>query len=284
MTIAVVTPPPLVRKPARTRAEELHRQLADEIVRGVLPPGSPLDETDVAQRFGVSRTPVREAIRQLAASGLVETRAHRGAVVALPSPERLVDMFRAMAELEALCAGLAAISMTAIERRALEAMHQELEQLVHRSDSQRYTALNEAFHHAIYASRQDAQAVVHVHSPHATARACLRRPLPAFHYMVAVAGGPDIRCAPYATFGSQALAQAATAALDGRLACLLANHGMITLGRDIGSAIDLAVEVEDLARQYLLALTIGEPVILPAAEMQIVLEKFKTYGAHHGDE
>lgn len=140
------------------------------------------------------------------------------------------------------------------------------------------------FHHAIYASRPDAQAVVHVHSAYATALACLRRPLPAFHYMVAVAGGPDIRCAPYATFGSEALAQAATAALEGRLACLLANHGMITLGRDVGSAIDLAVEVEELARQYLLALTIGEPVILPAAEMQVVLEKFKTYGAHHGDE
>ena len=140
------------------------------------------------------------------------------------------------------------------------------------------------FHHAIYASRPDAQAVVHVHSAHATALACLRRPLPAFHYMVAVAGGPDIRCAPYATFGSRALAQAATAALDGRLACLLANHGMITLGADVGSAIDLALEVEDLARQYLLALSIAEPVILPAAEMQIVLQKFKTYGAHHGDE
>ncbi len=151
MTIDVVSPPPPVRQPARTRAEELHRKLADEIVRGVLPPGSPLDETEVAQRFGVSRTPVREAIRQLAASGLVETRAHRGAVVALPSPERLVDMFRAMAELEALCAGLAAISMTASERRALETMHQELEHLVHRGDPQRYTTLNEAFHQAIYA-------------------------------------------------------------------------------------------------------------------------------------
>jgi ribulose-5-phosphate 4-epimerase/fuculose-1-phosphate aldolase len=140
------------------------------------------------------------------------------------------------------------------------------------------------FHHAIYASRPDALAVVHVHSPHATALACLRRPLPAFHYMVAVAGGPDIRCAPYATFGSQALARAAIAALDGRFACLLANHGMITLGRDVSGAIDLAIEVEELARQYLLALTVGEPVILPTAEMQTVVEKFKTYGAHHGDE
>jgi len=140
------------------------------------------------------------------------------------------------------------------------------------------------FHHAIYASRPDTRAVVHVHSAHATALACLRRSLPAFHYMVAVAGGPDIRCAPYATFGSEALAEAAMTALDGRVACLLANHGMITLGTDVGVAIDLAIEVEDLARQYLLALTVGEPVILSSAEMQIVLEKFKTYGAHHGDD
>src|SRR5207302_2156214 len=91
-----------------TRAEELRLQLADEIVRGALPPGAPLDETDIARRFSVSRTPVREALRQLAASGLIETRAHRGAVVAQPSIERLKSMFEAMAELEALCAGLAA--------------------------------------------------------------------------------------------------------------------------------------------------------------------------------
>jgi DNA-binding GntR family transcriptional regulator len=91
-----------------TRAEELRLQLADEIVRGTLAPGSALDETDIARRFSVSRTPVREALRQLAASGLVEARAHRGAVVAQPSIERLSGMFEAMAELEALCAGLSA--------------------------------------------------------------------------------------------------------------------------------------------------------------------------------
>ena len=96
-----------------TRAEELRLQLADEIVRGALPPGAALDETDLARRFNVSRTPVREAMRQLAASGLVDARAHRGAVVARPSLERLTGMFEAMAELEALCAGLAAERMTA---------------------------------------------------------------------------------------------------------------------------------------------------------------------------
>ena len=99
-----------------TRAEELRLQLADEIVRGALAPGSALDETDIARRFNVSRTPVREALRQLAASGLIDARAHRGAVVARPSIERLTGMFEAMAELEALCAGLAAERMAA--RRA----------------------------------------------------------------------------------------------------------------------------------------------------------------------
>src|SRR3979409_138523 len=116
---------PMVRRvdrPSRqlatvARAGELRLQLADEIVRGVLAPGSALDETDIARRFGVSRTPVREALRQLVASGLVEARAHRGAVVAQPSLERLTGMFEAMAELEALCAGLAAERMTAAERQ-----------------------------------------------------------------------------------------------------------------------------------------------------------------------
>src|ERR1700684_4470515 len=107
-----------------TRAEELRLLLADEIVRGALPPGAALDETEIAQRFSVSRTPVREALRQLVASGLVDARAHRGAVVAQPSLDRLNGMFEAMAELEALCAGLAAERMTAVERQALEAVHE----------------------------------------------------------------------------------------------------------------------------------------------------------------
>src|SRR6202789_243171 len=111
-----------VRTDKITRAEELRLQLADEIVRGALAPGAALDETDIARRFGVSRTPVREALRQLAASGLVEARAHRGAVVAQPSLERLGGMFEAMAELEALCAGLAAERMTPAERYRLGAV------------------------------------------------------------------------------------------------------------------------------------------------------------------
>jgi DNA-binding GntR family transcriptional regulator len=139
-----------------TRAEELRLQLADEIVRGVLPPGAPLDETDIARRFKVSRTPVREALRQLAASGLIETRAHRGAVVAQPTIERLTGMFEAMAELEALCAGLAAERMTPVERHKLEAVHEELRVLSHAGNPDRFHEVNERFHNTIYAGSQNA--------------------------------------------------------------------------------------------------------------------------------
>ena len=134
----------------RTLAENLRHQLADEIMTGVLAPGVALDETEIARRFGVSRTPVREAIRLLNASGLVEARPHRAAVVAQPSPARLVGMFEAMAELEALCATFAAARMTRIERQALEAIHEQLRTLIHSGDPQRYHEINEAFHAAIY--------------------------------------------------------------------------------------------------------------------------------------
>jgi DNA-binding GntR family transcriptional regulator len=134
-----------------TRAEELRLQLADEIVRGALAPGSPLDETDIARRFSVSRTPVREALRQLAASGLVDSRAHRGAVVARPSIERMTEMFEAMAELEAICAGLAAERMAPAERHRLEAIHEELRFLSHAGNPERFHEVNERFHNAIYA-------------------------------------------------------------------------------------------------------------------------------------
>jgi DNA-binding GntR family transcriptional regulator len=138
-----------------TRAEELRLQLADEIVRGVLPPGAALDETDIARRFNVSRTPVREALRQLVASGLVDARAHRGAVVARPSVTRLTGMFEAMAELEALCAGLAAERMLAPERHRLEAIHEELRGLSHAGNPDRFHEVNERFHNAIYAGSQN---------------------------------------------------------------------------------------------------------------------------------
>jgi DNA-binding GntR family transcriptional regulator len=139
------------RGDGRTLAETLRLQLADEIIRGALAPGTILDETELARRFQVSRTPVREAIRQLAASGLVETRAHRGSVVAWPSHERLIGMFEVMAELEALCAALAAARTLPAERRALAAAHEELRAMIQSGDPQRYHEINEAFHAAVYA-------------------------------------------------------------------------------------------------------------------------------------
>src|SRR3982075_3073337 len=138
-----------------TRAEELRLQLADEIVRGALAPGAALDETDIAKRFNVSRTPVREALRQLAASGLVDARAHRGAVVARPSIERLTGMFEAMGELEAVGASLAAERMTPADRHGLEAIHEELRVLSYTGNPDRFHEVNERFHNAIYAGSQN---------------------------------------------------------------------------------------------------------------------------------
>lgn len=135
------------------------------------------------------------------------------------------------------------------------------------------------FHAAVYRARPDASAVVHVHSEAAMALACLRRDVPPFHYMVAVAGGRTIRCAPYATFGTTALADHAVTALAGRRACLLANHGQLTLGPTLAAALGLAVEVEALCATYLRALAVGEPALLSDAEMDEVLAKFATYGA-----
>ena len=136
--------------PRKTRAEELRLQLADEIVRGVYAPGAALDETRIANRFSVSRTPVREAIRLLAASGLVEVRPHRAALVARPDAGQLAGMFEAMAGLESLCAGFAAERMTATERHGLEEIHERLRVLIQSGDPQEYHEVNEAFHNAIY--------------------------------------------------------------------------------------------------------------------------------------
>jgi L-fuculose-phosphate aldolase len=134
------------------------------------------------------------------------------------------------------------------------------------------------FHHDIYRTRPEVQAIVHTHSSFATTLACLGRDVPAFHYMIAVAGGNSIRCAPYATFGTQRLSDHALRALEGRRACLLANHGMIAVGDTLEKALGLAVEVEALCEQYWRALQIGTPNLLSDEEMAIVLEKFRTYG------
>jgi len=151
MSFTLTAEDPTVKWPRRTRTEELRLRLSDDIVRGQLAPGAALDETELARRFSVSRTPVREAIKMLAASGLVEVRAHRAAVVARPTHEHLIGMFEVMAELESLCAGYAADRMRGAERRALEDAHEKLRVLIQRGDPQRYSEVNEAFHATIYA-------------------------------------------------------------------------------------------------------------------------------------
>ena len=133
-------------------------------------------------------------------------------------------------------------------------------------------------HRDILAARPEINAVVHTHSRYATSLACLHRDIPPFHYMIAVAGGDTIRCAPYAIFGSQALSDLALKALEDRKACLLGNHGQIALGRDLAEALAIAVEVESLCAQYWTALQLGEPRLLSGAQMREVLEKFKGYG------
>ena len=134
------------------------------------------------------------------------------------------------------------------------------------------------FHRDILASRADINAVIHTHSMFATTLACLHKDIPPFHYMIAVVGGDTIRCAPYALFGSQALSDNALAALIDRKACLLANHGMIALGRDLDDALAVTVEVENLCEQYWRALQLGEPHILSETEMRDVFQQFKGYG------
>lgn len=125
--------------------------------------------------------------------------------------------------------------------------------------------------------RSDVGAVVHAHSPFATSLACLGKEIPAFHYMVAVAGGDSIRCAPYALFGTQELSEAVLRALDKRRACLLANHGLVAVGADLPSATALAREVEALCGQYWRALQIGEPALLSREQMREVIGRFADY-------
>ena len=133
-------------------------------------------------------------------------------------------------------------------------------------------------HREIYRARPDIQSIVHAHPRHSTALACARREIPAFHYMVAIAGGRQIRCARYATFGTLELARNAVEALQDRTACLLANHGSLALAARPLAALDLIEEVEWLAAQYVSALQVGSVTILWDAEMDKVIERFKTYG------
>lgn len=134
------------------------------------------------------------------------------------------------------------------------------------------------FHRDIYIHRPEVQAVIHTHSMFASTLSTFRRDMPAFHYMIALCGGDSIRCAPYALFGTQQLSDNAVSALMNRLACLLANHGMIAVGTSLEKAVSIAQEVETLCEQYLRALQVGEPHILSQQDMLEVQEKFKTYG------
>ena len=134
------------------------------------------------------------------------------------------------------------------------------------------------FHHDIYAARSEAGAIIHAHSPFATALACQEIEIPPFHYMIARFGGATVRCAAYATFGTQALSDAMLVALQDRRACLMAHHGMVVFGNDLKETLALAVEFESLCEQYWRVLQLGQPKLLPADEMTRVSEKFKDYG------
>ena len=140
------------------------------------------------------------------------------------------------------------------------------------------------FHLDILRGRPDAGAVVHTHATYCTTLAILRRPIPAVHYMMAAFGGTDVRCAPYATFGTAELAAHTLAALDGRNACLLANHGMVVVGASLAKAMWLAVELETIARQYYLSLQVGEPYVLSDAEIADTAKSFSTYGLQDRDQ
>lgn len=139
----------MLKRP-RTSAEDIRRQLAARIISGELAPGTPLDETGLAGEFAVSRTPIREALRLLAASGLIDQKPHARALVAKPDDATLAGMFEVMGYLEAICAGLSAIAMSAAERDALDALHIQMAAIVREGDHAAYADANEAFHSAIY--------------------------------------------------------------------------------------------------------------------------------------
>ena len=133
------------------------------------------------------------------------------------------------------------------------------------------------FHQDIYLKKKEAKAIVHAHSPHATAVSTHGKAIPAFHYMVALAGGDDIKCAEYATFGTKELSKNILNALEKRKACLMSNHGQVAFGQNLKQAFELAEEVENICHQYIIALKLGQPKILSFSEMQKILEKIKNY-------
>ena len=133
------------------------------------------------------------------------------------------------------------------------------------------------FHQDIYKNKLEAKAIVHAHSLHASAVSTHGKSIPPFHYMIALAGGEDIRCSEYATFGTQELSINIIRALKDRKACLMSNHGQVAFGENLSKAFELAQEVENICHQYIIALKMGEPKILSFAEMKKILEKVKNY-------
>ncbi len=133
------------------------------------------------------------------------------------------------------------------------------------------------FHKDIYLKKTDAKAIVHAHSPHATAVSAHGKDIPAFHYMIALAGGDSIKCAKYATFGTQELSDNIIDALENRKACLMSNHGQVAFGENLESAFELAEELENICHQYINTIKLGDPKILSSSEMDVILEKVKNY-------
>ena len=133
------------------------------------------------------------------------------------------------------------------------------------------------FHRDIYTNKKEAYAIVHAHSPHATAVSSHGKSIPPFHYMIALAGGDDIKCAEYATFGTEELSKNVISALQDRSACLMSNHGQVAFGKDLDQAFELAQEIENICHQYIIALKLGQPKILSSTEMSKILDKIIHY-------
>ena len=148
---------------------------------------------------------------------------------------------------------------------------------VENNDSANKPSSEWRFHRDIYINKKDAQAIVHAHSPHATAVSSHGKSIPPFHYMIALAGGEDIKCAEYATFGTEDLSKNIIKALEKRTACLMSNHGQVAFGKNLEEAFELAQEIENICQQYIIALKIGQPKILSFEEMKKVLAKAKNY-------
>ena len=148
---------------------------------------------------------------------------------------------------------------------------------VEKNDSGNNPSSEWRFHRDIYINKKEAHAIVHAHSPHATAVSSHGKPIPPFHYMIALAGGDDIKCAEYATFGTEELSKNVIKALENRSACLMSNHGQVAFGKNLDNAFELAQEIENICHQYTIALKLGKPRILSFEEMKKVLDKAKNY-------